>query len=204
MNRYPGPRLKLLHLSALLALVLLVACAEAEPALPTLAPTAEAPPSPVPPEPTLPPPRIIAVPVAEPRSAAIQLPSGSASSQVIIHSGQAGGAVPPEVQRLLDELAEGKILLNASPAGPDGQSVSYAYRDINGDGVRDLVVIVVAEPGDAAGQLPDESADEPVQAIGINVDALVQSLNQNPGAPLIDSAFVYSVSAEELDQLGNQ
>ena len=39
-----------------------------------------------------------------------------------------------DYQQLLDELASGIVLLNASPAGPDGNSVNYAYRDIDGDG----------------------------------------------------------------------
>jgi hypothetical protein len=67
--------------------------------------------------------------------------------------------------------------------------------------VRDLVVIVVAEP---AGSAATELEGEPVQAFGINLDELVQSLNEDPYAPLVRSAFVYTLSQDELDQLDDQ
>ena len=207
--------LRALSISLLLLTLLLVACAGD--ALPTLAPTAEPPPeSPTAtaiPAAPLPPPAIITVPAGASGSAAFNLPvtglsaddliAGGTSPQVVIQSG-VGGTIPPEVQRLLDDLDSGAILLNSSPAGPDGQSVDYAYRDLNQDGVRDLVVIVVAEPAGQAGSAATELEGEPVQAFGIHLDALVQSLSADPNAPLVRSAFVYTLSQEELDRLDNQ
>jgi len=197
---------------SLLLLVSLLLAACAGDALPTLAPTAEPPPDPPPataiPAAPLPPPAIITVPAGASGSAAIDLPadgllSDGTSAELIIQSG-VGAAIPPEVQRLLDDMASGAIMLNSSPAGPDGQSVDYAYRDLNQDGVRDLVVIVVAEAAGAGGSNTTELEGEPVQAFGINLDELVQSLNQDPYAPLVRSAFVYTLSQDELDQLDDQ
>ena len=190
--------------------LLLAACAEE--ALPTLAPTAEPPPDPPPataiPAATLPPPAIITVPAGAFGSAALELPANGISAdgvspQVVIQSGP-GAVIPPEVQRLLDDLASGAILLNSSPAGPDGQSVDYAYRDLNQDGVRDLVVIVVAEAAGQPGSSTTELGGEPVQAFGINLDALVQSISGDPSAPLLRGAFVYTLSQEELERLAKQ
>jgi hypothetical protein len=191
-------------LLALIVAGLLVACAGGDAAgpLPTLVATAEPPPpTPVPAEaPGEPlPPAIITMPDDGSSNAAITLPAGDASSQVVIHSGAPGAAIPAEVQWLLDDLASGAVLLNTSPSGPDGQPVNYAYQDINRDGTRDLVVIVVAE---AVGQDQAAEADsESLQAIGINLDALVASISADPDAPLVRSAFVYTLSQEELQQL---
>ena len=194
-----------LSIYLLLVGLLLVACAGD--ALPTLAPTAEPPPEPPPataiPAAPLPPPAIITVPAGESGSAAINLPAGVTSPQVVIQGG-VGGAIPPEVQRLLDDLASGAIMLNSSPAGPNGQSLDYAYRDLNQDGVRDLVVIVVAEPAGAATSNTTEQNGEPAQAYGINLDALVQSLSEDPNSPMLRSAFIYPLSQEELESIGEQ
>jgi len=189
-----------------LAAILLAGCAQEEPPpLPTLAPTAAPPPAtPIPLQPTLPPPPIITLPAAAGGSTAITLPAGDSSSQVVIQTNTAGGDIPAEVQRLLDDLASGALLLNSSPAGQGGEPVKYAYRDLNGDGVRDLVVIVVAEPAAQGGAAASQPAAEPVQAIGINLDELVASISQNPEAPLIRSAFVYTLSQEELEELNQQ
>ena len=199
-----------LAISLLLVSLLLVACAGE--ALPTLVPTAEPPPDPPPtaaaPAAPLPPPAIITVPAGAFGSAAFELPANGLSAaglspQVVIQSGTEG-AIPPEVQRLLDDLASGAILLNSSPAGPDGQSVDYAYRDLNQDGVRDLVVFVVAEAAGQAGSSQTELEGEPVQAFGINLDALVQSISQDPSAPVLRSAFIYPLSQDELERVGRQ
>ncbi len=197
-------------LLVLLATILLTACAGD--ALPTMVATVEPPPAPVlPAEPTAippPPPAIITLPApasgSAPGGAVITLPSGDSSSQVVIQTGAPGTAIPAEVQQLLDDLASGAILLNSSPAGQDGEPVNYAYRDINRDGTRDLVIIVVAEPAAQSPPAAEEPAAEPVQAIGINLDALVASINANPDAPLVRSAFVYTVSQEELERLDDQ
>lgn len=187
-------------LLALLAALALVACSTDAP-LPTLAPAAEPlPATPVPLLPTLPPPAIITIPSGAVGTSAISVPAGNASSPAVIHIDAAGSALPDEVQRLLDDLASGTLMLNSSPAGQGGEPVNYAYRDLNGDGSRDLVVIVVAESLEQTG--PD--AAEPVQAIGINLDELVASISESPEAPLIRSAFVYTLSQEELDQLEGQ
>lgn len=180
-----------------LAALALVACATDQPA-PTLAPTAESlPPTPVPPRPTLPPPAIITVPASESGGSTITVPTGDSNSQLVIQTGAAGTALPVEVQRLLDDLASGALLLNSSPAGQGGEPVNYAYRDLNGDGTRDLVILVVAEPLEERGPGQAES----VQAIGINLEELVASVSQSPDAPLIESAFVYTLTQEELEAL---
>lgn len=186
-------------LLALSVAIMLVACAGE--ALPTLVATAEPPPeaTPLPPEPT-PTPEIIAVPAGAAGGAAITLPGGQSSAQVVIQSAGSGAVLPAEVQQLLDELADGSLWLNSIPAGPEGHPVNYAYRDLNGDGSRDLVVIVVADSSEQTGP----GAAEPAQAIGINLDELVASIGENPDAPLIHSAFVYTLSQEELDQLEGQ
>jgi hypothetical protein len=191
-------------LLAILAAVLLVACAQDQ-ALPTLAPSAQPLPAtitPVPPQPTLPPPAIISLPAGASDSGTIAVPTGSTNSQVVVQTNAAGAALPAEVQRLLDDLASGALLLNSSPAGQGGEPVKYAYRDINGDGVRDLVIIVVAEP--VSHEAPAGAADpaqEAVQAIGINMDELLASISDNPDAPLVRSAFVYTLSQQEVDNL---
>jgi hypothetical protein len=194
--------LTLLWLSLLVALA---ACAQSpEEPLPTLAPVADpVQATPIPPRPTLPPPPIITVPSGAAGSTAIALPAGNTSSQVVVQMSATGTALPDEIQQLLDDLASGALLLNSSPAGQGGEPVNYAYRDLNGDGNRDLVVIVVAEPMDQSGPAA-APADEPVQAIGINLDELVASISANPEAPLIRSAFVYTLSQEELEQLDTQ
>ena len=119
MTLRPLPTLNISLL--LLVSLLLVACADE--ALPTLVPTAEPLPDPPPataiPAAPLPPPAIITVPAGESGSAAFNLPATGLSPQVVIQSG-VGDAIPPEVQRLLDDMASGAILLNSSPAGPDG------------------------------------------------------------------------------------
>lgn len=198
-----------LLLLAVLAAVILSACAQDGP-LPTLAPaaatlSADELPATRSPEATLPPPPIITVPSGATGSTAISVPTGNTSSQVVVQMGATGSALPDEVQRLLDDLDSGALMLNSSPAGQGGEPVKYAYRDMNGDGARDLVVIVVAEPvaqspAAPAGDQPEES----VQAIGINLDELLASISQDPDAPLIRSAFVYSLSQEELEQLDRQ
>lgn len=190
----------LVALLALLVAIMLAGCAGD--ALPTLVATVDPPPeaTPRPPEPTTTP-EIITVPAGAPGSAAITLPGGQSSAQVVIQGAGSGAALPAEVQRLLDELASGAILLNSAPAGQDGQPVNYAYRDLNGDGIRDLVVIVVAEPLDQGGGEAGQPVAEPAQALGINLDALVESISQNPEAPLIGSAFIYTMNQGELDEL---
>jgi hypothetical protein len=190
-------------LLAILAALLLVACGQDE-ALPTLIPAAATLPAdtPVPPRPTLPPPAIISLPADAPGSAAISVPTGSTNSEVVVQTNAAGAALPAEVQRLLDDLANGSLLLNSSPAGQGAEPVRYAYRDLNGDGVRDLVIVVVAEPvSHDVAPGPAAPAGEEVQAIGINLEELVASISQNPDAPLVQSAFVYTLSQQELDQL---
>jgi len=183
--------------------VLLVACGQDE-ALPTLVPAAAPLPvaTPVPPRPTLPPPAIISLPAGAEGSAAISVPTGDTNSQVVVQTNAAGAALPVEIQRLLDDLANGSLLLNSSPAGQGADPVKYAYRDVNGDGVRDLVIIVVAEPvSHEAAPGAADPAQEAVQAIGINLEELVASISQSPGAPVVQSAFVYTLSEQELDEL---
>ncbi|MGD8857375.1 MAG: hypothetical protein PVG33_13660 [Chloroflexota bacterium] len=186
----------------ILAALSLVACGQGE-AVPTLAPTSEPlPATPVPLRPTLPPPAIISLPAGAEGSAAISVPTGDTNSQVVVQTSAAGAALPEEIQRLLADLDSGALMLNSSPAGQGGEPVNYAYRDLNGDGVRDLVIIVVAEPvsHDAPSGAADPAVEE-VQAIGIDLEELVASISQNPDAPLVRSPFVYTLSQEELDQI---
>ena len=195
----------ILFLVIILGMIALARCSQEEEPLPTLAPAAEPlPPTPIPPRPTLPPPPVITLPAGATGSTAVSVPTGNTSSQVVVQMGGAGSAVPAEVQQLLDDLASGALLLNSSPAGQGGEPVNYAYRDLNGDGVRDLVVIVVAEPVEQAAAGAPAADAEQVQAIGINMDELVASISENPEAPLIKSAFVYTLSQQELEALDKQ
>jgi hypothetical protein len=116
-----------LLLAVLAAALLLVACSQNGP-LPTMAPAeaTPAPPAAIQPWPALPPPAIIAVPLGEAATSSFSVPTGNSSSQVIIQAGAAGSALPEEVQRLLDDLASGALILNSSPAGQGGEPVRYA------------------------------------------------------------------------------
>jgi len=192
---------KILLLLAILATLVLVACRQEEQPLPTLVPAAEPLQVTPIPQPTLPPPPIITLPAGATGSTAVSVPTGNTTSQLVVQLGGAGSPVPAEVQQLLDDLASGALLLNSSPVGQGGEPVNYAYRDLNGDGNRDLVVIVVAEPVAQSADGAAEPDAGQVQAIGINFDELLASLSQNPDAPLPQSAFVYTLSQEELEAL---
>jgi len=101
-----------------------------------------------------------------------------------------------EVDALLASLKRGEIFFSPSAGQSAGVKTAYTYRDLNGDNVKDLVVIIVAnqggvvsvsagasEDGTAIQLAPQSSGKDSVQALSIELPGLaeVASLNEVEG-----------------------
>jgi hypothetical protein len=100
---------------------------------------------------------------------------------------QAAVALPFDVQLLIDEIQRGEYQFD-QPADPAlGIQATYTYSDVDGDGVEDLIIIILAEQGGltsvSAGSLPGSpeillaplpGSEESLQTMSIPAETLIE------------------------------
>ena len=101
---------------------------------------------------TLPPPLIITIPAD--RLDIIIDGDGAAAGAVTIQGAASAGLVqfeegfPPEVDALLERIYQGEYPIDTTGQNPGALPATFTYSDMNGDGIEDLVIILVVGPGD--------------------------------------------------------
>lgn len=100
---------------------------------------------------------------------------------------QAPAALPYDVQLLIDEIQRGVYPFEQPAAATSGIQATYTYSDVDRDGLKDLVIIVVAEEGGftsvSAGSFQDgpeihlaplPGSDDGLQTLSIPAETLAE------------------------------
>ena len=160
----------------------------------------------------IPPPALVTVPAGAIRANLADLAEATGEEKSILT-----GTIDPdkvlesEVDSLLASLKRGEVLFSSPTGQSAGVKTAYTYRDLNGDGVQDLVVIIVADQGGVvsvsagvsedgtaiqlAPKMPDEDS---VQALSIELPGLaeVASLGEVEGDP--KQAIILKLEGDQL------
>lgn len=162
----------------------------------------------------LPPPVIVTLP-ADAFELTINPEAAANQSGALVSGGlvEYDAPVTAEIERLLDDIYSGRFHLEPASGGTDPStqvSTTYTYSDMNGDGVEDLVIIIVPPPGDYSSIVAGESRDIPVIQIvpvegnetlaegsPITIEELI-ALNQ--GQPVGENAYLITLNLDDLAQ----
>lgn len=160
----------------------------------------------------IPPPALVTVPADAIRADLASSAGTTAQKQSILT-----GTIDPdkvlesEVDALLTSVKRGEVLFSSPSGQSGGVKTAYTYQDLNGDGVQDLVVIIVAEQGGVvsvsagvnengtaiqlAPQAPGEGS---VQALSVELSGLaeVASLGEVEGDPT--QAIILKLEGDHL------
>jgi len=160
----------------LMAVIILGACANGSPdsspavatttleitPLPNIAPTNEA----GRPVKSLPPPLIITIPADQ---LDITVDGAAAAAGAVSTEGEASvdllqfdDSLPAEVDALLERIYRGEYPIATTGQTPGALPVTFTYSDMNGDGIEDLVIILVVGPGDYSSVTAGTSHGHPV------------------------------------------
>lgn len=131
----------------------------------------------------LPPPVVVTLPAED-----FEMPDSSQLDTLEADSIiQAAAALPLDVQLLIDEIQRGEYQFD-QPADPAlGIQATYTYSDVDGDGIEDLIIIVLAEQGGltsvSAGSLPGSpeillaplpGSEKSLQTMSIPAETLIE------------------------------
>ncbi len=160
----------------LMAATILGACANSSPAsspagattilevtpLPNITPTNKA----SRPDENLPPPLIITIPADQ---FDITVDGVAAAAGAVSIEGEAAvdlvqfdDGLPPEVDALLERIYRGEYPIDTTGQTPGALPATFTYSDMNGDGIEDLVIILVVGPGDYSNITAGTSQGHPV------------------------------------------
>ena len=101
---------------------------------------------------TLPPPLIVTIP-ADRIDITIDT-DAAAGASITTQGGVTGGLIqfddglPPEVDEMLQKIYRGEYAVDTTGQDADALPATYTYSDMNGDGVDDLVIILVVDTGE--------------------------------------------------------
>ncbi len=169
------------------------------------------------PPPTLPPPLIVTIPAE--RLDIIIDTSAAAEGAITTEGGVNAGLIqfedglPTEVADLLDRIYSGEYPIDTTGQEPGSLPATYTYSDMDGDGIDDLVIILVVDTGSFAEVTAGASQGYPViqiiprpepgtvvEGLSIPVDdllALGDSFKQGRGD---GGAYLITLGPEDLSR----
>jgi hypothetical protein len=160
----------------------------------------------------VPPPALVTVPAGAVRANLADLAEATGEEQSIL-----SGTIDPdkvlesEVDALLASLKRGEVLFSSSTGQSAGVKTAYTYRDLNGDGVQDLVVIIVADQGGvvsvSAGVSEDGTAiqlapkmpgEDSVQALSVELPGLAEVASLGETEEDAPQAVILKLEGDQL------
>lgn len=166
---------------------------------------------------TLPPPLIVTIPADK---LDITIDTSAAAENAITTEGEVNAGLiqfedglPTEVADLLDKIYSGEYPIDTTGQEPGSLPATYTYSDMDGDGVDDLVIILVVDTGDLTSVTAGASHGNPViqiiprpepgtvvEGLSIPVDdllALGDTIGQGQGD---GGAYLITLGPEELSR----
>ena len=141
----------------------------------------------------IPPPALVTVPAGAIRADFASAAGATSQDQSILT-----GTIDPdsvlesEVDSLLASLKRGEVIFSSPTGQSAGVKTAYTYRDLNSDGVQDLVIIIVADQGGVVSV-----------SAGVNEDGTaIQLAPQAPGADSVQALSVELSGLAEVASLG--
>ena len=165
----------------------------------------------------LPPPLIITIPADQ---LDIIINDEAAAAGAVTNQGDAGASLvqfengfPPEVEALLDRIYKGEYPIDTTGQNPGALPATFTYSDMNGDGIEDLVIILVVGPGDytnvTAGStqgipviqiIPRPDPGSVVEGLSIPVDELLAMAGDGAGHDLGQGAYLITLGPDDLSR----
>jgi len=163
----------------------------------------------------LPPPLIITIPADQ---LDIIIDAEAAAAGSITTQGDAGGGLvqfenglPTEVEALLQRIYKGEYPIDTTGQNPGALPATYIYSDMNGDGIEDLVIILVVGPGDYSNVTAGSTQGNPViqiiprpdpgtvvEGLSIPVDELLAMAGNGAGDDLGEGAYLITLGPDDL------
>ena len=166
---------------------------------------------------TLPPPLIITIPADQ---LDITIDSAAAAAGAVTIQGNASAGIvqfeeglPAEVDELLQRIYRGEYPIDSTGQNPGALPATYTYSDMNGDGIEDLVIILMVGPGDysnvTAGStqgipviqiIPRPDPGSVVEGLSIPVDELLAMTGTGASDDLGAGAYLITLGPEDLSR----
>ncbi len=121
--------------------------------------------------------------------------------------------LPPEVDELLERIYRGEYPIDTTGQNPGALPATFTYSDMNGDGIEDLVIILVVGPGDYSNVTAGVSQGNPViqiiprpepgavvEGLSIPVDDLLAMTAAGSGDDLGQGAFLITLGPDDLSR----
>jgi len=136
----------------------------------------------------IPPPALVTVPAGAIRAdLASSVGATTQEQSILTDTIDPDKVLESEVASLLDRLKSGEVLFSSLTGQSAGVKTAYTYRDLDGDGVQDLVVIIVppqggvvsisvgaSEDGTAIQVAPQRLGEDSVQALSVELSRLAE------------------------------
>lgn len=166
---------------------------------------------------TLPPPLIVTIPAdmlditidVDAAAAGAITAQGDASVGMI----QLEDGLPDKVEELLERIYRGDYPIDTTGQTPGSLPATFTYSDMNGDGIEDLVIILVVGPGDysniTAGStqgipviqiIPKPEPGSVVEGFNIPVDELLAMSNNGESGELGEGAYLITLGPDDLSR----
>ncbi len=164
---------------------------------------------------TLPPPLIVTIP-ADRIDITIDT-DAAAGASITTQGGVTGGLVqfedglPPEVDEMLQKIYRGEYAVDTTGQDADALPATYTYSDMNGDGIDDLVIILVVDTGEftsvTAGSthgvpviqiIPREEPGTVVDGLSIPVDELLAMSGSMVEGESGEGAYLITLGPEDI------
>jgi hypothetical protein len=166
---------------------------------------------------TLPPPIIITIPADQ---LDINIDSAAAAAGAITTEGNTSASIiqfeegfPAEVDALLERIYNGDYPIDTTGQDPSALPATFTYSDMNGDGIEDLVIILVVGPGDysnvTAGTtqgipviqiIPRPDPGSVVEGDSIPVDELLAMAGYGASGDLGGGAYLIALGPDDLSR----
>ena len=166
---------------------------------------------------TLPPPLIITIPADR---LDIVIDDAAAAAGAVTTQGNASvgliqfeDGLPAEVDALLERIYRGEYPIDTTGQNPGALPATYIYSDMNGDGIDDLVIILVVGPGDYSNVTAGSTQGNPViqiihrpdpgsvvEALSIPVDELLAMAGNGAGDDLGQGAYLITLGPDDLSR----
>jgi hypothetical protein len=165
----------------------------------------------------LPPPLIITIP-ADQLDIIIDGEAAAAGAVATLSDASVGlvqfeNGLPAEVEALLERIYQGEYPIDTTGQNPDALPATFTYSDMNGDGIEDLVIILVVGPGDysnvTAGStqgnpviqiIPRPDPGSVVEGLSIPVDELLAMAGNGAGDDLGQGAYLITLGPDDLSR----